>query len=752
MSTHRPAEHPILAALVPLMVALSLTFAGEAEAQEACAAPAEGEPVIGLALGGGGARGFAHVGVLKYLEEHRIPYHRIAGTSMGSIAGGFAAAGMTAGDITELVEQTDWVDIFSDNTERQDVPFRRKQDDFIGLYGPKIGIGEGDAALPYGVVSGQKILFLFESVAALRTQVHDFDTLPVPYRAIATDLVTGELVLLDGMPLALAMRASMSVPGVFDPVHLHGHLLVDGGLVRNLPVDIVRDMGADVVIAVDVGTPLRAAEDIGNALSIMEQMTGLAIVANTRTQVEALADGDVLIRPPLGDDITSASFDSFSDAFTLGYAAAQERAEELASYAVTEAEYARWRTRLERCVAGAPTLQFVEIDNRSRFSDAVIEELIDFEPGQSLDLEQLDENLRQIHGLGFIRTASYSIVEEDGRQGLRILVLQDDRGTDFIETGLTVAASGRGSIINLQVGYLKTDLDERGSEFRAVVQAGDDVGLLTDVFKYLDDRRAWSVNPYAFASRRDLLIFDPDGRALSQARVSEAGAGLRFGREFGRHGFLGVGLRSFTGEGEIRIGIPSPGVDFDGGEWALTAIWDRLDDLYLPTRGARARLDYIQSADWLGSDDDYTQMLANLSTSKTWGPHNLLFTARYNVTLDGEAPLYALYTGGGFLNMSGFEPNELVGQNFGVVGAGYRYRVVDSGFLPGYLGGTVEYGNAAPDRDDLFREGILNGSLYFAYDTPVGPLYFGWGWNEDRRGLIFLRLGALIGSESLGLR
>ncbi len=718
---------------------------------EFCAAPDPGAPVVGLALGGGGARGFAHVGVLKYLEEQRIPYHRIAGTSMGSIAGGFAAAGLDSKEISDLVQGTDWVDMFNDGTARQDQPLRRKQDDALGLRGPKLGIGEGDAVLPTGVVAGQKILFLFESVSALRTQSHDFDRLPVPYRAIATDIVNGDLVVLNGVPLAHAMRASMSVPGAFDPVQLQNRLLVDGGLVRNLPVDVVREMGAEVVIAVDVGTPLRQANEISSVLSIMDQMTGLAIAANSRAQIESLAGNDVLIQPDLGMDITSASFDRFEEAFELGYAAAEAMAVELAPLSLTDEAYARWRAGLDRCISGAPTLHFVRLNNQSRFSDEVIMELVHFEPGKPLDEAQLDHDLRQIHGLGYVRLASYSIVEEDGRQGLEIVVLQDVRGTDFIETGLTISATGRGALINLQAGYLKTDLDERGSEFRAAVQAGDDLYLLTEVYKLLDDSRSWSVNPFLLASRRDLLIYE-DGQPLASARISEFGGGVRVGREFGRYAFLGVGARTFTGEARVDIGAPGQNADFDGGEWSLNATWDRLDDVYLPTRGARAQLDYIRSEEWLGSDDDYEQLLASLVTSKTWGRHNLLVNARYNTTLDGDVPLYAIFTGGGFLNMSGFEQNELVGSHFGFVGAGYRYQVLDGGFLPGYVGGTLEFGNATRERKDIFDEGILNGSVYFAYDTPVGPLYAGWGWNEEQRGLFFLRLGAIVGSETIGRR
>ncbi len=735
-----------------LLAMLILPVAGPALALDHCqASPAPGRPVIGLALGGGGARGFAHVGVLKYLEENRIPYHRIAGTSMGSIAGGLAATGLSADEISNIVQDIDWPDVFSDSTERQDLPMRRKADDIIGLYGPKLGVGDGGSTLPTGVVAGQKILFLFESLVAERTLADDFDELSVPFRAVATDLVNGDLVVLEEGSLANAMRASMSVPGAFDPVRIEDRLLVDGGLVRNLPVDIVRDLGAEVVIAINVGTPLRTADEISNAFAVVEQMSSLAIVANTRTQVAALGEDDVLIEPQLGNDITSASFERYTDAFGLGYAAALQVADQLAPFAVSEAEYAAWKRAGSQCVGSTSIVHFVRLDNQSRFSDTVLREFIHVREGEPLDTAQLDDDLRQIYGLGFIRLASYRVVEEDGRQGSEISVLQDSRGTDFIETGLTIAGSGRGSIINLQLGYLKTDLDERGSEFRAVATVGDDFGVLTDVYKYLDDRQRWFVNPLLFWSRRDLLVYE-DSQALASARVAEVGAGINFGREIGRFALLRAGLLRSTGDAKIDVGQPQPKLEFNAGELFLGGLWDRLDDYYLPTRGSRVRLDYIRSDERLGADDEFEQLLFSAFTSQTWDRHNLLAFGTYNATIDGTAPVYALFTGGGFLNMSGFEPNELVGANYGVLGAGYRYKVLQSGFLPGYVGTTVEYGNAADDRDDVFSEGLWNGSVYFGYDTPIGPLYVGYGWNELGRGLLFLRLGAVIGSDSVGRR
>ena len=491
-----------------LFPALLLLGAPAVNAAQCTHPTVEDRPRIGLVLGGGGARGFAHVGVLKALEELRVPYDFVAGTSMGSIVGGMVATGMNSREITEVVEQLDWDDLFEDDTNRQDQPARRKGDDALGLYGPKLGVGKDSTLLPGGVVAGQKILYMFETLTSQRVQVAHFDQLPLPFRAVATNIIDGQMVVLDRGSLSGAMRASMSVPGVFDPVRLDDMLLVDGGLVRNLPVDVARQMGADTVIAVNVGTPLYGTEQIKDVLDIIEQMTSLAIVANTDQQLAELAGNDVLIAPALGDDLTAGSFSEFSATWPIGYQATLAQAEKLRALSLSEGDYRRWREQVERCVTGPARVQFVRLENDSRFSDEVLSSYINVQVGEALDLQQLESDLKQIYGLGFIRLARYRVVEENGQRGVIIEVIEDDRGPNYIETGLTLSGGARGTTINLQGAFLKTDLDERGSELRAALQVGDDFGALLDYYRYMDDAQRWIVNPsLSFYPPRPAVVY-----------------------------------------------------------------------------------------------------------------------------------------------------------------------------------------------------------------------------------------------------
>ena len=303
------------------------SFAFEtAHAAECARAPSADRPKIGLVLGGGGARGAAHIGVIKLLEELHVPVDYVAGTSMGSLVGGFYATGMTAEQLEATVRAIDFDTLFKDSTARKDEPYLRKLDDNLGLFGPKLGIGKDSQLLGLGAISGQKISFLFETLTSERVSEGNFDDLPIPYRAVATDIITGDAVVLDKGNIAVAMRASMSVPGAFDPVAMGDYLLVDGGLADNVPIDVVRTMGADIVIAVDVGTPLEPRENLTSLVSITAQLSGLLVVRNANAQIKTLTARDVLITPALGSEITSSSFDDVDKAIPIGYEGAEPQA------------------------------------------------------------------------------------------------------------------------------------------------------------------------------------------------------------------------------------------------------------------------------------------------------------------------------------------------------------------------------------------------------------------------------------------
>jgi len=399
-------------------------------------------------------------------------------------------------------------------------------------------------------------------------------------------------------------------------------------------------------------------------------------------------------------------------------------------------------------------IHFIRLENRSRFADDVLSRMITLQPGQPLDYARLERDISRIYGLGFIRHARYSIVEEGGRQGLLIEVEQDVRGSDFVETGLGITNAGRGTSLDFKVAYLKTDVTDRGAEFRTAMQFGEEFGVNAELYLPVDDKLQWIFRPDLRAHERDILVFDETAHPLGQLQLQEIGGSLVFGREFARHSGLFLGASSYVGDISVSVGYPSGLGDYryHGGEWKLQFIYDRLDSRFLPSEGSSLRLSYNKASESLGADDVFEQWSFQWFTARSWGPHTGWIGSSLFTSVDDRAPVYALYSGGGFLNMSGYERDALVGENFGYSLLGYRYRMGAGGLLPAYVGMTVEYGNAAERLQDVYGNGILNGSFYLGYDSPLGPLYLGYGWSEDTSGLLFLRLGNVLGAQSIGRR
>ena len=316
-------------------------------AQAADDPAAAARPRIGLVLGGGGARGAAHVGVLKVLQELRIPIDYVAGTSMGSVVGGLYASGMNAEEIEREIRAMDWDDLFLDDPAREDRTFRRKRDDDLYAFKAKIGVSEGKIKIPLAYIRGQKFDLMLNRLTLPVVGIDDFDRLPVPFRAVATDLETGKEVVLGKGNLARSIRASLAVPAAFDPVEIDGRLLVDGGLANNVPVSVARSMGADVFIVVDVGSGLFKRDEIHNALDVTAQLANFLFTLNAEQQLATLGPSDVLILPPLGD-LSGGDFEHAADAIPIGESAAREASDALRRYSVSEEDYARYLASRDR--------------------------------------------------------------------------------------------------------------------------------------------------------------------------------------------------------------------------------------------------------------------------------------------------------------------------------------------------------------------------------------------------------------------
>ncbi|MEQ8205594.1 MAG: patatin-like phospholipase family protein, partial [Woeseia sp.] len=392
-------------------------------------------PRIGLVLGGGGARGAAHIGVLRELERLRIPIDAVAGTSMGAIVGGLYAAGKSPADLEEIVSSLDWSGSFNDRTARRDLQFRRKQDDSAYPIQFELGVRDGSLRLPRGLIQGQKLGHILRELTLATASIDSFDDLPIPFRAVASDIATGEAYEMSSGDLSRAMRASMSAPGIFSPVVVDGHTLVDGGLVGNVPVDTIHAMGVDIVIAVDVEFPLYSPDQLDSALGITAQMLTILIRKETLRQLESLDDDDILIRPELGE-FGSSNFAEITEAIEPGAVATRELEDKLTPYSLDETAWQQHLAARSLEARPTPELDFVRVVNGSPLSARVLESRLNTRPGDQLDTQQLANDAANLYGLDLYESVDYRIVREGDETGVEFDAQPKSWGPNYLNFGI----------------------------------------------------------------------------------------------------------------------------------------------------------------------------------------------------------------------------------------------------------------------------------------------------------------------------
>ncbi len=704
-------------------------------------------PKIGLVLSGGGARGAAHIGVLEVLEEMHVPIYCITGTSMGSIVGGLYASGKSTAEIRKALTSIDWADAFNDNIPREDRSFRRKRDDDLYLVQHKPGIGDdGKIKLPTGLMQGQKIDLIFRELTLPVSDIRDFDKLSIPFRAVATDITTGDAVVLSSGDLAKSMRASMSVPSIFAPVEIDGRLLVDGGVSNNLPVDVARDMGAEIIIAVDISTPLKKREELISALSITAQLSGILTRRNTEEQIASLSDKDILIVPDLGG-ISSADFGQSDEAIPKGRLAAEQHRGQLAGLAISQADYANIIQALPERETTPPVIDFIKLDNQSRISDAVIMARLHVKTGELLDVQALERDIGIIYGLELFENVAYDVVEEDGRKGLIIHAKERSWGPNYLQLGLEIGDNFKGdSTYNIGAAYTRTAINRLNGEWRTAVQIGEIPGISTGIFQPLDVDSRYFIHPRLFYAKGNYNVFTPDADLIAQYRVSRYGIDIGGGRELGEWGEARLGYRRYAGNLKVRIGEPTlPEEHFNSGELYGRLTVDKLDDLNFPRSGYFGRLEYLWSDTALGADTDFDQILFNGGFAYSWDRNTLLAGATFFTTPDNDAPIQNLFRLGGLFKLSGYQVDELSGQQLGLLKLIYMRRIGDFNLLPIYLGGSLEAGNTWQDTDDIeFGNLVGAGSLFVGLDTFIGPLYIAYGVAENSHDSFYLYLGKIF--------
>lgn len=700
-------------------------------------------PKIGLVLSGGAARGLAHVGVLKALEEQGIHIDAIAGTSMGAVIGGLYASGYKIDELEKLAMSIDWQEALSDAPAREDVPFRRKQDDRDFLVKQKLSFrDDGSLGLPLGVIQGQNLSLLLESLLAHSSDVRDFDKLPIPFRAVATDIVSGEKVVFRKGHLPQVIRASMSIPAVFAPVEINGQLLVDGGMVDNIPVDVAREMGVDMVIVVDIGTPLRGRKQLNTVFDILNQSITLMTRSNSEVQLASLRTDDVLIQPSLAS-FGVTDFGHSQEIIDAGYRAAQALETRLASLRQpADVQLNAARSPEQR----NPIITAIKIENDSKIGDSVIRYYIRQPVGEPLDLGRLQRDMGTLYGLDYFEQVQYRVVHKGKEQTLVISARGKRSGTDYLRLGLNLSDDMRGdSAFNIGASYRVNGINTLGAEWLTRVQIGDQQELYSEFYQPLDAGSRYFVAPYIHAQSQNIeAILDND--PIAEYRLERYGFGLNVGRQISNSGEIRLGVGEAWGKADVRIGERDlPSTSFNEGFYDIKYSFDSLDNVYFPHTGEDIGLSVRQFSPALGSDESYRQWEFHLDKALSYGPNTWILGGRYGRTLDKAEVVTSSFLLGGARQLSGFRQDAISGQNISLMRAVYYRRLTPRSYLPFdfplYAGASLERGRAW-NNDNEFDSGYINAaSIFIGFDTPLGPLNFSYGFNDDDQKALYLNLG-----------
>ncbi|GAC1324513.1 MAG: patatin-like phospholipase family protein [Collimonas sp.] len=725
-------------------------------------------PRIGLVLSGGGARGYAHLGVLQALEKMHIPIDYVAATSMGAVVGGLYASGLSVEELDRILTETNLSDIAFDRNERAELPQSQREDDFQYPIGLSAGYGEGKLKLPSGLVQGNNLLLLLQNWTPQLPANISFDKLPTPFRAVATDLGSGAEVILSRGSLPRAIRASMAVPGLFAPLKLDGRTLVDGGLVRNLPVSLARSMGADIIIAVNIATDLADPSTLDSPTAVAQQMVTILIHQNVRQQIDSLKKDDILIEPDLGD-LSFADFSRGKDGVKAGYQATERQHAKLAALALPPQQ---WKEYLA-ARSGGPVLaqetyiDAIEIKSNGRVPAVVVRRALEVKEGDLYNPVALNKDVARLATNGDFKSVTQELVTENGRNVLKVDADDKSWGPHFLLFGLGVSNNfdGRGDF-NLQIGHRAPWITESGLEWRNdVVLGSNQASLHTELRQPIWGRVGLYVAPYAEYWRRHFDIYSDDGATsttvpVTAYRLDTTKVGVDLGIPIGRLGEfrMGVNYQWLVARPSYNIPIGDQGTDgifqsFRIKQPAFRAqlTIDQLDDPLFPRKGyylsaisnigfggaANSYSDYQGKALWAVSHGDNTLNLA-LEAAGTYG----------NESNDVSGNGGLGFRLGGFQRLSAYAPDQFTG-NYLLYGRLTYLHDMPWLNLPGLrntvLGTSLEAGDVWQTRT-AFGTGPYkkSASMFLGGSSFLGPLYFGLALAPRGVWNVYLQLGRVF--------
>jgi NTE family protein len=732
-------------------------------------------PSIAVVLAGGGAKGAAHIGVLKALEEMHIPVDYVTGTSMGAYVGGLYATGMSADEIESFIYSVDWNKGYRDRVNRSDRRVRDKEYEDRYQLTTDLGLGWGEVRAPTGVVQGQNMLRILRETTGNLAPLESFDDLAIPYRSVATDIIELEEVVIDKGQIVDAMMSSMSVPGALPPYEVDGRMLVDGGVINNMPVDVARAMGADIVIAVDISTNYKGEEEFTNLFTVADQLSNYLVRRSTQQQAETLTEEDVFLKPDVGQ-METTEFDKMPGAYEAGYQVAYQFEDKLRGLSMSTAKYqdyveGKQQARRKLKHGDKTVVDEVVINNNSHYSDKLIENRLNLEAGQVLKTSQIETSVQNLYALDRFELITYQFDDSDGVDQLVVDVNEKEWGPNYLNFRFFLEDDfATDSQYSIGVSANFTDINQHGAELRTNLEMGTDKRIEAELFSpFFSHQNLFTSASFVYANQKRNLPANIDEIEEPTLDVTQDFVSMTYKETIGELAFgyqptlwqeFKFGGRYTDGEVEVSS-LPSLG----GGSYEriggfMSYRLDTLDNFSLPTEGYFVDLEYLVSHDEFDSDtvisdpnlvqssDTVYEFSANLMAAQSYKRHTLVAKLDYGI-VESKNSIFPIDPKqlGGFLNLSGIPRNSLLGQNLAFTSLVYRYKWFENDFglfeSPFYLGASIEHGGVWSNNDLKIHEAPLYtaGSLFAGVDSPIGPIILAYGMTEDNYDSVYLIIG-----------
>ncbi|MFS1468941.1 patatin-like phospholipase family protein [Vibrio lentus] len=732
-------------------------------------------PTVAVVLAGGGAKGAAHIGVLKALEEMQIPVDYITGTSMGAYVGGLYATGMSADEIESFIYTVDWNRGYRDRVNRSDRRVRDKEYEDRYQLNTDLGLGWGEIKARKGVVQGQNMLRILRETTGNLSPLDSFDNLAIPYRSVATDIIDLEEVVIDHGHLVDAMMASMSVPGALPPYEVEGRMLVDGGVTNNMPVDVARAMGADIVIAVDISTNYKSKEDFTNFLAAADQLSNYLVQRSTQEQAATLTDDDFFLRPDVGR-METTDFDKMPTAYHAGYEATRQYRDQLSKLALSNADYQHYiddkqKARKQLKHGDKTVVDKVVINNNTHYSDKLIANRLNLDSGKVLKTSEIESQVKDLYALDRFELVTYEFDNVDGEDQLQVDVNEKSWGPNYLNFRFYLEddfATESQYSIGMSANF--TDINSHGAELRMNVEMGTDKLIEAELYSpFFSSQKLFTSASLVYSNQKRNLPANIDDIEEPTLDVTKDYLPMTYQEYIGELALgyqptlwqeFKVGARYTDGDIEVAS-LPSLG---SGGYTRIGGFMsyrlDTLDNFSLPTKGYFVDLEYLISHDDFDNDssladsefnsesDTVYEISANFMAAQSIEKHTLVAKFDFGM-VESKNSVFPIDPKelGGFLNLSGIPRNSLIGQNLAYGSLIYRYKWFENDFglfeSPFYIGASLEHGGVWSNNDLSLDEAPMftAGSLFAGVDSPIGPIILAYGKTEGNYDSVYLIIG-----------